>query len=156
MVSRLPLGVSVLGAVVLWAACSSESAPETPVEPTTPQPGEAPVDGPESEELPAPKGVVGGMPILERPVILGGIENAAVEAAFDTEALKTCNTAGRPGKVLLKFRIDKGGTVVHVEQKSTTLRHEATETCLQAAVKATAFPELERGDSAIVTWPFVL
>ena len=142
----------VISLLALLLACSTDPV-EPPPAPEAPAPKAA---GDVAEAPAAPKGVVGGAPILDRPVILGGIDNAAVEAAFDPDALKTCNTAGRPGKVLLKFRIDKSGAVVLLEQKSSTLRHEATEACLQAAVKATRFPELERGDSALVTWPFVL
>ena len=149
--------------LTLLLACAPETAP-APAAPATlrperleaPSATEADANVVVAAEAPPPGGVVGGMPILDRPVILGGIDNAAVEAAFDAEALGSCNNAGKPGKVLLRFRIDKGGRVVDVETKSSTLRHQATEACLQAAVKATRFPELERGESAIVTWPFSL
>ncbi len=150
----------VISLLSLLLACSADPAEPPAVQPVdVPTPDAPAADAPAAdvpEAAAPPKGVVGGAPILDRPVVLGGIDNAAVEAALDKEGLKSCNTAGRPGKVLLKFRIDKGGKVVHMEQKSSTLRHEATEACLQAAVKVTTFPELERGDSALVTWPFLL
>lgn len=58
---------------------------------------------------PPPPGRIGGGAILDRPVVLGGIENAAVEGALDLAAAAACNTAGRPGKVLLRFHIDRAG-----------------------------------------------
>lgn len=151
--------------LLLLLACSGAPTSEAPPPPApeAPEAPEVPGAAPAAPEAAAeatadrpPGGVVGGMPILERPVILGGIDNAAVEAALDADALQDCNTAGRPGKVLLRFRIDRGGQVVTVETKSSTLRHPETETCLQERVRGTAFPELERGESAIVTWPFDL
>jgi hypothetical protein len=122
----------------------------TPVTPTSPQ-GE-----PASPRAEPPAGSIGGGVILERPVVLGGIENDAVEAALDRDQARACNTAGRPGKVLLKFHIDAPGTVSQVTQKASTLRHPETEACLQALVQGTAFPPLSHGSTAIVTWPFSL
>lgn len=105
---------------------------------------------------PPPPGRIGGGAILDRPVVLGGIENAAVEGALDLAAAAACNTAGRPGKVLLRFHIDTGGAVSSLQLKASTLRHPATEACLQDLVQATAFPPLAHGGTAIVTWPFAL
>lgn len=147
--------------LLLLLACSGAPSTEAPAPAPSPEPEAPAIDEPaEADEAPpagvvggSATGAVGGMPILERPVILGGIENAQVEAALDTEALQACNTAGRAGKVLLRFRIDKGGQVVSVETRSTTLRHPETEACVEAALRATVFPALERGESAIVTWP---
>ena len=102
----------------------------------------------------APAGSIGGGVILDQPVVLGGIENGSVESALDLDAAASCNTTGRPGKVLLKFHIDAPGTVSQVKQKASTLRHAETEACLQALVAGTLFPPLTRGSTAIVTWPF--
>ena len=124
-------------------------APPTPVAPTPASPPTAPpaAEGPTV-------GSIGGGVILERPVVLGGIENAAVEGALDMAQAQACNTAGRPGKVLLRFHIDAPGTVSRVQQRATTLRHPETEACLQALVQRTAFPPLRHGTTALVTWPF--
>jgi hypothetical protein len=145
----------------LVAACEPAPPAATPT-PEAPPPVAAPTPtSPPGEPSPAPStatsapvGSIGGGVILDQPVVLGGIENAAVEAALDPWAAKACNTTGRLGKVLLKFHIDAPGTVSHVELKASTLRHAETEACLQDLVKGTAFPALTRGSTAIVTWPF--
>ena len=107
---------------------------------------------------PAPVGTIGGEPILERPVILGGIATEAVEAVVEarSEALQACRTAPGPGKLLLQFRIDAGGEVVEADLRSTTLRHAETEACVLAEVRSLRFPALERGEVAVVTWPLEL
>lgn len=151
MVRTLLLTLTLVAPLGCDPAPAPEAAPApTPVTPTSPQ-GEpaASADAP-------PAGSIGGGVILERPVVLGGIENDAVEGALDMDKVRACNTAGRAGKVLLKFHIDAPGTVSQVKQKASTLRHEETEACLRALVQGTAFPPLTHGSTAIVTWPFSL
>jgi hypothetical protein len=143
--------------VILLLACATAEPPVEPVDPVVVEPTEASAEAPaETPATAVPAGIIGGAPILERPVILGGIANEAVEAALDLGAIQACNTAGRPGKVLLKFSLDATGTVTTVSTTSTTLRHESTETCMHEVVQGTAFPALERGEMARVTWPFTL
>lgn len=112
----------------------------------------APTEAPSGQ----PTGTIGGAPILEAPVILGGIENSAIEEALDMSAIRACNRAGRPGKVLVRFQLKRDGQVDNVETRSTTLRHPPTETCIHKRLQATGFPPLNRGEKAIVTWTFTL
>jgi TonB family protein len=110
-----------------------------------------------------PVGSIGGEPILPTAVVVGGVSNQAVEdsveanhdaiaACYDGERLKK---PGLAGKVLVRFIIDANGTVSSVATKSSSLRHPATEACLEGVIKAATFPELLRGKRAIVTYPFV-
>lgn len=131
--------------MLLWLACQTQAPAQAP-----PVPEPEPVVVEETPKVPT----IGGAPILERPVVLGGIANEAIEQALDLDAVKACNTAGRPGKVLVKFNVDAGGAVTSSEVASTTLRHPQTEACVLATIDGTAFPALERGDKARVTWPF--
>ncbi len=134
-------------------ACSSVGepvpveVPEAPLRSSRPPPEEA-----------SPAGRIGGEPILERPVIVGGIANEAVEAVVQSrsEALSACHAAPSPGKLLLHFGVDKRGRVQDLELRSTTLRHEATEACVLNEIRHLQFPELDRGELAVVTWPLEL
>lgn len=137
--------------LLLMLACGETvEPPVVPIEvPALPPMDPAP-DGP------PPPGLIGGAPILERPVILGGIANEAIEAALDLDAVKACNGAGKPGKVLAKFGLGPQGEVLSYETSSTTLRHEETEACIEAVVRGTDFPALERGERARVMWTFSL
>jgi TonB family protein len=62
---------------------------------------------------------------------------------------------GLSGKVLVKFQIGMDGGVANVSTRSTSLRNEAVETCVNAEVTKVKFPPLERGRLAIVHYPFV-
>lgn len=114
----------------------------------TPEPSPAPEEG--------PVGRIEGAPILDAPVILGGIDNAAVEGALDLAAIRACGQPGEAGKVLVRFRLQREGKVVSVETRATTLRDPEAEACIHQRLKETVFPPLTRGDSAIVTWTFAL
>jgi hypothetical protein len=148
MVSARQLCLLFLAGACEPAPPAGTASPAAQVATPTSPPGE-PAAAPA-----APAGSIGGGVILDQPVVLGGIENGAVESALDLDAAASCNTTGRPGKVLLKFHIDAPGTVSQVKQKASTLRHAETEACLQALVAGTQFPRLTRGSTAIVTWPF--
>lgn len=129
-------------ALLLLACATSEPAP-------VPEPVAAPEPEPAGQ-------IISAAPILEKPTILGGVDNDTVSSALDLGAIAACNRSGRPGKVLVHFRIQASGVVGSVEVRSTTLRHPETEACVLEHVSATTFPPLERGEYAIVTWPFVL
>ncbi|MEL6344035.1 MAG: AgmX/PglI C-terminal domain-containing protein [Myxococcota bacterium] len=128
---------------LLLAACSHEA----------PTPS-APLD--QARPPSAPAGAISGAPILETPVILGGISNANVESALTSAVFAGCNQAGRPGKVLVRFRLTADGAVEDVELRSTTLRHPQTESCVMDNLRTVRFPALTSGDKAIVTWPITL
>jgi len=110
-----------------------------------------------------PAGIIGGEPILPRPVVLGGISNDAVEAAIDThhDTIAACyederaRVPGMAGKVLIHFTILGDGRVAEVSTRSTSLRHEPTETCIEQVIAQITFPALASGHLAIVDYPFV-
>ena len=135
--------------LLILLACSSPEEPVAPREAPRPQP---------VEEVPPPAGRIGGEPILERPVIVGGIANEAVEAVVQGHAatLSACHSAPASGKLLLHFTLSRSGQVQELELRSTTLRHEPTEQCILNEIRGLQFPELERGEIAVVTWPLEL
>jgi hypothetical protein len=130
---------------LLFLACSSPD----------PAPAEAPAP---VEEPAAPAGTIDGEPILEQPVVIGGIANAAVSAVIEQglDTLRACHSAPGAGKLLLHFVIAQDGQVRSPTLRSTTLRHPATEACVLEAVAALRFPALTRGERAVVTWPLAL
>lgn len=145
--------------LVLVIACSG--APEPAAEAPAPAPS-APAAAPEPAAGPTAGGRIGGSPILDRLVVLGGLDNAAVEAALaagkpQTDACFREPDGTRPsrmGKVLVRFMIGPDGAVTKTETRSTSLRHAPTETCLNEAVSALSFPAPSKGSSAIVMAPF--
>ena len=146
----------MVSVIALLAACSS--APETPAPEPAAVPAPAPVEAPAK-----PAGSIGGEPILPKPVVVGGIDNHEVEEGIGKhmDAINACYQAARAdspklrGKVLVKFTISKDGKVNGAETRSTSLRNEGAETCLNEAVAQATFPALESGKIAIVQYPFV-
>ena len=135
-------------ALLLLLACTT--APEPELSSPEPQP-----DAP-TQTAAVPTGSIGGEPILPHPTVVGGISARAINDALapHQSALSGCHTAGKPGKVLLKFTIGADGAVTRTKTQSTTLRHEPTEACLNDALAKVAFPPLERGRLAVVHYPF--
>lgn len=115
-----------------------------------------------AEEAP-PAGKIGGEPILPKPLVIGGIDASAVEEGIapHRDAITKCWEAAlaeRPhlrGKVLVKFKINRDGSVSETSTKSTSLRHPATEECVNQRVAEAKFPALATGSYAIVSYPFV-
>jgi hypothetical protein len=126
------------------------------------EPTEATRAGPAEPEAP-PAGIIGGEPILPKPVVVGGISNDAVEEAIAAhrDAIVACyederaKMPGMAGKVLIRFTIRGDGRVADVSTRSTSLRHEPTETCVEQVIAQATFPELASGHLAIVNYPFV-
>lgn len=120
----------------------------------------APTAGP-VEPAPA-AGSIGGEPILPKPIVLGAVSIADIEAGLGTQrsaidacyATRVATDPGLSGKVLVKFSIAHDGHVPDASVASTSLRDPATETCLVARVLATRFPPLVEGEVAIVRYPF--
>lgn len=120
----------------------------------------APVDEPRTQ--PEPLGTIGGEPILDRPVVLGGLDPARVDEAVASrrEAIDDCwrhqqvAHGGRAGKVLVRFAVNAQGGVSEARTHSTSLRHAPTEDCLLEQVRTLALPPLERGEKALVTYTF--
>ena len=110
-----------------------------------------------------PKGSIGGEPILPDPVVVGGIDAKAVDQTIEAQMgeINKCwedqraNKPGLAGKVLVKLIISKDGSVASTSTKSTSLRHAATEDCVNGALAKAKFPALQRGKTAIVSYPFV-
>jgi hypothetical protein len=136
--------------LILLLACSSPPLEET----SAPAPAAAAA---------VSVGSIGGEPILPSPMIIGGIANAVVEQEIvnHMEGINGCYEAAlaaKPrlaGKVLVKFQIGMDGSVANPSTRSTSLRDEATEACVNAEVAKLTFPPLERGRVAIVHYPFV-
>lgn len=107
-------------------------------------------------------GSIGGEPILPKPIVLGAVTIADIEAGLGTQrsaidacyATRVATEPGLSGKVLVKFSIAHDGHVPDASVASTSLRDPATETCLVARVLATRFPPLVDGEVAIVRYPF--
>jgi len=137
----------------MWLMLLACSTPAPAPTAAPPEPAQTPV----AADAP-PVGSIGGEPILERPVVIGGIPNEAVEAVIDQHqaTLLACQAAPRAGKLLLHFVIAKDGQVRDADLRSTTLRHPATEACVLEALAALQFPALSRGDRAVVTWPLAM
>lgn len=121
------------------------------------------VSEPSTPEHASPAGRIGGEPILPDPVVVGGIDTQQVSDVIGThiEAINDCFEAERTtkpelaGKVLVKFTISKDGSVANASTKSTSLRHEPTETCLTSLLAQATFPALSGGRLAVVHYPFV-
>ena len=75
--------------------------------------------------------------------------------------VRTCYQAGLKrnpsleGRVLVQFRIDPMGDVVHAQAQSSTLGDQAVENCILAAVRRWTFDKPEGDASVIVTYPFI-
>ena len=142
----------MLVSLVFALACTS---------PSTSDVTEAP--SPEAVAVKAPSGTIGGQPILPKPMVMGGIDNQAVEDNIlkQRESIEACYTSqlaqtpGLRGKVLIKFTIDAEGKVSRSNTRSTSLRNETVETCINEEVAKTTFPALKTGRVAIVQYPFV-
>jgi len=143
----------MLVALAILTACTADPPAESP-------PAPAPVTEPAPTK---PAGSIGGEPILPKPVVVGGIENAAVEEVIGNHmaSINACFEAERAkdpklrGKVLVKFTIARDGTVSGSSTRSTSLRNETAEACVNSAVTKATFPALQGGKVAIVQYPFV-
>ena len=142
--------------LLLLALLACGDAPPAPV------PEQPPPEAPAEPEPEAPVGRIGGEPILPKPTVLGGISSDDVNTAIAArmEDINRCYTAQREknpelaGKVLVKFVISKNGIVRDATTKSTSLRDETTEKCVNEQVAMAKFPTLQKGDMAVVHYPF--
>jgi hypothetical protein len=141
-------------ALLALLACGSTPPAEAPAEPVA--------EAPAAAEEP-PVGKIGGEPILPKPTVIGAIDEKIVEdgIAAQRAAIVKCwedARAERPhlrGKVLVKFHINRDGTVSETSTKSTSLRHPGAEACVNERVAEAKFPPLTGGSYAIVQYPFV-
>lgn len=142
-------------------ACTTEAPPPEGADPPPvvsglpAGPNEPSVDAP-------PSGRIGGAPILDRPVVLGGIASEVVEATLvgrraETEACFQAGLVETPrlrGKVLVRFQVLADGQVGTARVRATSLRNSAVEACVLEVVRATRFPPLVEGEEALVDYPF--
>ena len=145
--------------ILLLLACATD-----PPEPMLLDPAPLPVAEPAAPipEEPPPAGKIDGEPILPKAIVLGAIGRDEVEEAVTArgEAFTDCwkrhaaNDPSLSGKVLVKFTIAADGTVSTATTRSTSLRHEPTERCLNQAMSEIRFPPLKTGRLAIVHYPF--
>ena len=123
----------------------------------------APADPPAPAAMPPPGGgMIGGEPILERPIVLGAIPTADIDAGLRAKqpAIDDCyapRVAADPsirGKVLVKFAVARDGHVTSASVASTSLRDDVTEACLLDAVRLARFTPLTDGETAVISYPF--
>jgi len=144
--------------LTIWLGCGSAPTNEEP-EASEAAPAAASVEA----APPIPVGRIGGQPILPKPVVIGGIDNADVEVGVMARKaqITQCfeNQRARDptlsGKVLIKFSIDASGKVSRSATRSTSLRNARVENCVNAEVVKAVFPALQSGRFAIVQYPFV-
>ena len=107
-----------------------------------------------------PMGSIGGIPILPTPSIVGDIDNEAVialmkgkdkdfQACLDSETRKEKSY----GKVSVYFTTDPTGKVTKSKIRSSTLRHNQTETCALEVLSSIQFPPITQGDKAVIIYP---
>ena len=117
-----------------------------------------------SKEVPKPrpkaKAKIGGTPILATPIVLGGISKDHINDVMkkNDNAIQNCHEKNKKkkGKVLVKFSVNKDGTVNKPKTESTSLRDAVTEQCLNELIQGFTFNPLERGTKAIVRYPIVI
>ena len=142
-------------ALLLMLACGPAETPAP--EPAEP---EAPARVVPEDEAPPP-GKIAGEPILPTPVVVGAVSAESVNEGMKPHmtAIQDCYKAERMkapdlrGKVLVKFTIDADGSVGRSAIKSTSLRHQATESCVNDVVANVTFAPLEGGGKAVVNYP---
>lgn len=97
------------------------------------------------------------------PIILGAIDKSTVERIVNQylPQIKYCyekELSKNPhlfGKVVVKFVIDKDGSVSSAITKATTLNNATVETCICERFKKMKFPAPKGGGIGIVSYPFV-
>ena len=145
-------------------ACSCESPAPTPapVAEVAPAPApEAPAAAPvvrkrseaPSDDAKSPPGQVKGS--LDKAIIRRIVRAhiSEVRHCYNNGLTEDPDLGGR---VNVQFTISPTGKVPVAVVASSTLDHEATETCISRAVKRWKFPKPEGGGSVVVTYPFVL
>ena len=109
---------------------------------------------------PKPKAKIGGTPILSTPIVLGGISKNHITDIMNKNdsAIQNCHEKSKntKGKVLVKFSVNKDGTVNKPLTESTSLRDSTTEDCLNKLIAGFQFNALERGSKAIVRYPIII
>lgn len=149
--------------LLLTLACSpapsGEPTPVAPAEPAADPAAPATVSPPTAGRV---GGTIGGEPILEKPIVLGAIPTADIDAGLKAQqsAIDACyaaRLAADPtirGKVLVKFAIARDGHVTSASVASTSLRDDATEGCLLDTVRLARFNPLTDGETAVISYPF--
>lgn len=146
---------SWLALLLFGCGASTEAPPAEAPAPVTTVSTAPPEDAP-------PPGKIGGEPILPDPVVVGGISREHVDQGVATlrPAIVACweearkSKPGLNGKILVKFTIAKDGSVKTTALRSTSLRNEATETCVMGHLAQAKFPPLASGELAIIHYPF--
>lgn len=142
--------------LLLTWACATPA----PVEPPTPdvRPTSAPAvpvsTSPTEQPRSGPR--IGGEPILDRPVVLGGVSNEAVVAAVEAQSgrIAACRAGDAPkGKVLVKFTIGSSGLVTDAEIRSSSVRDAAIEACVLDVIRRLEAPKPPSGGHALVQYP---
>lgn len=142
--------------------CACEAPRPAPAVETTPAP--APVDPapqPQRELVqPAPKAESPATPVQVKGSLDKAIIRRIVRAHINE--VRHCYNQGLAedpalgGRVNVQFTISPTGKVPVAVVASSTLDHDATETCIAKAVKRWKFPKPQGGGNVVVTYPFVL
>ncbi len=154
---------------LLFTACSDESnSTEKETNPATTQEIKKETAKAEKKDTteekktlpPKPKAKIGGTPILSTPIVLGGISKSHITDVMNKNdsAIQNCHEKSKKtkGKVLVKFSVNKDGTVNKPLTESTSLRDSTTEDCLNKLISGFQFNALERGSKAIVRYPVII
>jgi Ca-activated chloride channel homolog len=99
----------------------------------------------------------------QAPVILGSLDKSMIDNVIKrrTNQLAYCyqrelvNDPSLSGKIVVKFVIDKDGSVTKSEIKSSTMNSKAVEACITKRFKTFLFPKPQGGGIVIVSYPFV-
>ncbi len=120
--------------------------------------------------FPAAKG--GGISIVDlgastdgttSPVIRGSLDKSVIDRVLKQHInqIRYCYEKGLQrdpnlaGKVVVRFVVDRNGTVASVTIKSSTLGDDKVEECILRAMEALVFPQPKGGGVVIVNYPFV-
>lgn len=143
--------------------CACEAPQPAPVVETTPAPDLVP-PAPE----PQPKVVQADPPKAETPdtpvKVKGSLDKPIIRRIVRAhlEEVRYCYNQGLSedpalgGRVDVQFTISPKGEVPVAVVASSTLDHDATETCIAKAVKRWKFPKPKGEGNVVVTYPFVL
>jgi len=95
------------------------------------------------------------------PVIVGPLGQALVEAVLQRQRgrLRACcrrATQGQPrGRVVIKFIVDRDGSVSSAGVEHSNLNEPEVERCLAQQIGGIRFPAPRGGNMATVSFPFV-
>ena len=97
------------------------------------------------------------------PIILGALDKSLIDAVIKKHMnqIRYCYQRELPknptlgGKIVVKFVINKTGSVSKASTKKSTMRNKAFEGCINSRFMRFQFPEPKGGGIVIVSYPFI-